>query len=161
MPERAVSATSTARKRVADAARDCLERMARIGNAPSGLGAPAPVGVKAVERPDARTRLYTAEWDRASKTFKAENPLCIGCKAVGETALTEVTDHIVPHHGIRSLFWTKANWQPCCQWHHNNVKPVLERRFEAGQATVVDLHLDSEMARSVTRALRGGGSDSS
>jgi hypothetical protein len=61
-------------------------------------------------------------------------------------------DHIVPHHGDRSLFWNSTNWQPLCTWHHNSVKPELERMFADHRIKTSDLHLQSSIAADLTRA---------
>lgn len=62
------------------------------------------------QRPSARQRGYSTEWQKAAKAFLAEpgNELCAcGC---GQPA--EVVDHIVPHKGNRALMWNRSNWQP-------------------------------------------------
>lgn len=61
-------------------------------------------------RPSARERGYDSKWERESKAFLAlpQNRLCAcGC---GRTA--DMVDHIIPHKGDKSLFWSRANWQP-------------------------------------------------
>lgn len=103
------------------------------------------------ERASARQRGYTAAWDREAKAFKAAHPLCLGCAAVGRVSPATVVDHIVPHKGNERLFWDRANWQPCCGWHHDVVKKRLEERYLCGEASAADLRLDSRMAVELTR----------
>ncbi len=61
-------------------------------------------------RPNARARGYTHEWDEAAKAFLAlpGNERCAcGC---GRSA--DMVDHKVAHKGNRRLFWDRSNWQP-------------------------------------------------
>lgn len=99
-------------------------------------------------------RGYDEEWLRARDRFLSHNPLCIGCKAIGIVASAHVVDHIVPHHGIASLFWDVLNWQPLCYWHHNSVKARLENEWRQKKIKATDMRLDSDHAIKVTRALR-------
>lgn len=74
-------------------------------------------------RPSARERGYTAEWERERKAFLSANPTCKRCGAPAT-----VVDHIVPHRGDRKLFWDKSNWQPLCTRHHSRTKQAAEKR---------------------------------
>lgn len=67
-------------------------------------------------RGSARERGYTKAWERARLGYLAIYPLCAHCapRAVPAT----VVDHIAPHRGNMSLFWTTANWQGLCRTHH-------------------------------------------
>lgn len=73
---------------------------------------------KALEghRGSARERGYTRAWERARASFLAQHPLCAHCqpRPVGATVL----DHIIPHRGNMSTFWTPENWQGLCATHH-------------------------------------------
>lgn len=62
-----------------------------------------------------------------------------------------MVDHVVPHNGDQVLFWAEENWQPACSWHHNSIKPVLEREWRAGKLSDMGLRLDSPMAVRLTR----------
>jgi 5-methylcytosine-specific restriction protein A len=62
-----------------------------------------------------------------------------------------VVDHVVPHRGSQRLFWDPRNWQPSCDWHHNSIKPELERQFEKGLIKAHDLRLDSLPAAQLSR----------
>lgn len=106
-----------------------------------------------VRRGSARDRGYTSRWDKAAVTYKRDNPLCIGCEAVDRVELAKVVDHIIPHKGDQSLFWDKANWQPCCAMHHDIVKQYLERQFEQGLLSAGDLRLTSPIAKAATLRL--------
>jgi 5-methylcytosine-specific restriction endonuclease McrA len=85
--------------------------------------------------------------------FKLHHPMCLGCEAVGRVTATQVTDHIVPHRGDRSLLWSTANFQPACREHHDIVKQILERQFHAGQIKADCLRLDSPQAIALTKEL--------
>ncbi|MFB8340925.1 HNH endonuclease [Brucella cytisi] len=104
-------------------------------------------------RGSSRERGYTARWDRAAAAFKRDNPLCIGCEAVDRVELASVVDHIIPHKGDDALFWDQANWQPCCTKHHDIVKQHLERQFEQGLLSEMDLRLTSSAAKAATLRL--------
>lgn len=98
------------------------------------------------DRGSARSRGYTPRWDKACATFKARHPLCLGCQAIGKQAKTEVVDHVEPHKGDQVKFWNTKMWQPACRWHHDVIKPRLERAFEVGELKVADLWLNSAAA---------------
>lgn len=114
----------------------------------SPLAAAPSSAVAPPDRKSSRERGYTAAWDKASKRFLADNPLCRGCR---RDVPATVTDHVVPHKGDAARFWDQSNWQPACGWHHDVVKQALERLFEAGVVTADDLWLDSPRAREVAR----------
>lgn len=103
------------------------------------------------DRGSARQRGYTAQWDKQAKRYLAEYPLCCGCEAIGRVEPATLVDHIEPHRGSRAKFWDEGNWQPSCDWHHNAVKPLLERLFDEGQIGADDLRLTSARAIEVTR----------
>lgn len=104
------------------------------------------------QRSGARERGYTGAWDRAAARFKAQNPLCVGCQAVGRVEVAAVVDHIRPHRGNRALFWDAGNWQSSCDWHHNTVKKTLEALWDRGAIGPDDLRLDSAKAIELTRS---------
>lgn len=81
----------------------------------------------------------------AARAFRREHPLCVCCAANGLTSAAEVVDHIVPHRGDERMFWREANWQALCHWCHNNIKSVLERRFDLGEIGDDELRLDRPM----------------
>jgi 5-methylcytosine-specific restriction protein A len=102
-------------------------------------------------RASALERGYTREWYRLASEFKSFNPYCVGCAAIGVMRVAEVVDHILPHRGDEVLMWNDANWQSACAWHHNAIKPLLERMWLAGKLRDVDLKLDSQAAIKLTR----------
>ena len=70
-------------------------------------------------RGSARQRGYTYAWEKASKAFLREHPLCVECLKENRLTPAEVVDHIIPHRGSKKLFWDKSNWQPLCKHHHD------------------------------------------
>lgn len=104
-------------------------------------------------RGSAHRRGYTGEWSAASADYRRNNPLCIGCFAVGRYEAATVTDHIVKHDGDHQLFWDRDNWQASCKWHHDVVKQRLEDMAARGQVGRPALRLDSADAVRLTRML--------
>ncbi len=70
-------------------------------------------------RGSARKRGYNKQWEKESKGFLKEHPLCVECEKQGKFIPAQVVDHIVPHRGNQKLFWDKRNWQPLCKHHHD------------------------------------------
>lgn len=70
-------------------------------------------------RPCAFKRGYTKRWQRASKAYLREHPLCVVCDRTGRVECATVVDHIVPHRGDDELFWDRSNWQAMCESCHN------------------------------------------
>lgn len=101
-------------------------------------------------RGTAHQRGYTSRLRTAMTRFKADNPLCLGCKAVGRVTPTAVTDHITPARGDTALLWDMDNWQPACREHHDIVKQHLERMFDRGTVSNEALRLDSAVAVRLT-----------
>ena len=99
-----------------------------------------------------RRQLYDARWRQAAALFRAEHPYCLGCAAIGVTRAAVVIDHIVPHRGNEERFLCEENFQSLCRWHHNSVKPMLERMWRAGKIRDVDLRLSSDAAVKLTKA---------
>jgi hypothetical protein len=88
-----------------------------------------------------------------SREFLWRRPWCVGCLAIGVKRKATLVDHIVPHRGDQSLFWNSTNWQPLCHWHHNSIKPELERMFADHHLRASDLYLlHSVPAAELTRA---------
>jgi 5-methylcytosine-specific restriction protein A len=104
------------------------------------------------DRGSARSRGYSTRWDKAAATFKLRNPLCLGCRAAFDRAVpAEVVDHVEPHKGDQAKFWNTKLWQPACRWHHDAIKPRLERMFESREIKVADLWLNSDVAIALTK----------
>jgi 5-methylcytosine-specific restriction protein A len=106
----------------------------------------------ASRRPNAGERGYTYQWSLASKRYRAKHPLCRGCEAVGRVEIATVVDHVIPHKGDERLFCDEGNWQPSCDWHHNEIKATLEHQWERGEIDAAALNLDSDPAVALTRA---------
>ncbi|WP_337513237.1 HNH endonuclease [Ruminococcus sp.] len=62
----------------------------------------------------AASRGYTSRWQRISRQYLRQHPLCVRC---GRPA--QVVDHIVPHRGREQLFWDESNWQALCKACHD------------------------------------------
>lgn len=62
----------------------------------------------------ARARGYTGEWERESKAFLLEHPLCWYCEQYDRTTASQCVDHIVAHKGDMVLFWDRSNWRAAC-----------------------------------------------
>lgn len=82
----------------------------------------------------AASRGYTSKWQKESKRYLRDNPLCVMCKANGRFVEATVVDHIVPHRGNQKLFWSHSNWQALC-------KPCHDKKQER---KTVHLHIPTE-----------------
>lgn len=67
----------------------------------------------------ASRRGYGSRWQKVSKQFLMEHPLCAECLKQGRYTEATVVDHITPHRGDKSLFWNESNWQPLCKPCHD------------------------------------------
>jgi 5-methylcytosine-specific restriction protein A len=70
-------------------------------------------------RASARKRGYDSKWDEARAGFLAKHPFC-DCplhKGKPDAPRSTAVDHIIPHKGDKTLFWTRSNWRamakPC------------------------------------------------
>jgi len=98
------------------------------------------------------SRLYhDTKWIAARSRYLAEHPHCLGCQAIGQQAQATVIDHIIPHFGNVARFWDVANWQPCCDWHHNSIKATLEKKWLRAELQSDALALNSVEAIALTR----------
>jgi len=73
-------------------------------------------------RPNARQRGYTRQWEQARAEFLRIYPYCAMCGAPAS-----LVDHITPHRGDQRIFWDKTNWQPLCTPCHSRHKQRQER----------------------------------
>ena len=64
-------------------------------------------------------RGYGSRWQKESKLFLRQHPLCKKCFEEGRYVKATVVDHITPHRGDEKLFWDQSNWQPLCKKHHD------------------------------------------
>ncbi|MCC8013656.1 MAG: HNH endonuclease [Eubacterium sp.] len=76
----------------------------------------------------ASSRGYNRQWQKASKAFLQEHPICEICKSKGRYTKATVVDHIIPHRGNRELFWDRSNWQSLCKSCHDT-KTMTEDRY--------------------------------
>jgi 5-methylcytosine-specific restriction protein A len=78
-------------------------------------------------------RGYTYRWQKESKAFLREHPLCEceECQA-GELRVTtaSVVDHHIPHRGDQALFWDRRNWRAMAKACHDR-KTQRETAAEA------------------------------
>ena len=70
--------------------------------------------------------LYNYQWQKASRQYLVESPLCVYCLRMGGITPATVVDHIIPHKGDDELFWDTANWQALCKSCHDSVKQKEE-----------------------------------
>lgn len=81
-------------------------------------------------RPGASGRGYGYKWQKASRRFLEEHPLCVRCMERGVYTKAEVVDHIVPHRGDMKLFWDRTNWQPLCKRCHDRKTATEDMEHE-------------------------------
>lgn len=79
------------------------------------------------DKQSAAQRGYGHKWRSARTDYLRAHPLCVYCQRVGRTTAADVVDHITPHRGDMSLFWSRSNWQSLCSNCHNTVKAGEER----------------------------------
>jgi 5-methylcytosine-specific restriction endonuclease McrA len=74
----------------------------------------------------AHQRGYGYKWQKAREGWLNAHPLCAYCEREGRVTSGTVVDHIVPHRGDMTLFWTRSNWQTLCKTCHDSVKKAEE-----------------------------------
>ena len=80
--------------------------------------------------------------------------MCVCCEANGCVVPAKVVDHVEPHKGDKAKFWASTNWQPLCEWCHNNIKASVEAAWLAGRLPGDALRLGREVAGWVHPASR-------
>jgi 5-methylcytosine-specific restriction protein A len=74
------------------------------------------------QRGTAHQRGYGYAWQKASKAFLHEHPLC-QCEECDEGSKrlrpASVVDHKIPHRGDMQLFWDRSNWQAMAKACHD------------------------------------------
>jgi 5-methylcytosine-specific restriction enzyme A len=93
-------------------------------------------------RPSAQARGYGGAWQKARAGFLRSHPWCVMCTAQGRRTTASHVDHIKPHKGDQTLFWTPSNWQGLCAWHHNREKQQIERRGYSSELDISGLPVD-------------------
>jgi hypothetical protein len=69
----------------------------------------------------------TAMWSAIREAQLSAQPLCIMCLDEDETITpADVCDHVTPHRGNETLFWS-GPFQSLCAHHHNSTKQREER----------------------------------
>lgn len=66
-------------------------------------------------------------WRRIARHQLKIEPLCRFCRDEGRVEPAVIVDHVVPHNGDITLFWT-GELQSLCRDHHEGKKQRLERR---------------------------------
>jgi 5-methylcytosine-specific restriction enzyme A len=67
----------------------------------------------------------TARWQRLRAYQLRNHPLCKFCLDVGKVTPAEIADHVEPHHGDRTKFFTGA-LQSLCKSCHDSAKRQIE-----------------------------------
>ena len=80
-------------------------------------------------------RLYnTARWRRLRLDQLARDPLCAICTQAGRITPATTCDHVVPHRGDETLFWS-GPFQSLCSSCHSHDKQVEEHGGAAYHGT--------------------------
>lgn len=73
--------------------------------------------------------LYDAQaWRKLRRAHLSIEPCCIMCDAIGLTVIANIVDHITPHKGDTTLFYSNSNLQSLCKPCHDSTKKLLETR---------------------------------
>lgn len=75
---------------------------------------PKPKSKKMENREPSSSLYHTYRWEKLSKVFRQDHPLCEICKSKGITRASEVTDHIIPWPVCKD-FYNRQNLQALCQ----------------------------------------------
>lgn len=67
-------------------------------------------------------------WKDIRSQRLAADPLCVTCKEQGRLTPANVVDHVQPHRGTWSLFFSYLNTQSLCAEHHNATKQREEHK---------------------------------
>lgn len=79
-------------------------------------------------RGSAAARGYDAVWQRLRASYLAAYPLCVMCRASGQTTAASVVDHIRPIAERPDLRLEWSNLQSLCKPHHDREKQRADRR---------------------------------
>jgi 5-methylcytosine-specific restriction endonuclease McrA len=73
-------------------------------------------------------RLYdSSKWKRLRLNQLQSSPLCAYCLKLGRISNATIADHIKPHKGNESLFYSPDNLQSLCKHCHDSVKQQQEK----------------------------------
>lgn len=77
------------------------------------------------ENKSSTQRGYGYKWQKISKQWRKDHPLCVMCEKQGIITPAECVDHIVPHRGDPNLLYDLSNLQSLC-WKCHSRKTVKE-----------------------------------
>ena len=68
---------------------------------------------RGIKRASATQRGYNTRWQKVSKMYLKEHPICECpvCAKLGRHTTANVVHYVIPHHGNQELFWDEENWQ--------------------------------------------------
>ena len=74
-----------------------------------------------------RSWYWKARWRKIAKSQLGAEPLCRKCKEMDRVTPATVCDHITPHKGDETLFWS-GPFQSLCKPCHDSAKQSEEAR---------------------------------
>jgi 5-methylcytosine-specific restriction endonuclease McrA len=86
----------------------------------------------------------TKRWKDLRKCQLAKYPLCEMCKQQGKVEPATIADHIKPHKGDKSLFFSSVNLQSLCKSHHDGAKQRQEKSGTIPGCDDIGIPLDPE-----------------
>lgn len=96
-------------------------------------------------RGSAAERGYGPRWQKASRAFRGQHPLCEYCQLNGQLTPATCVDHLYPHRGDMGIFWRSEWWVASCDECHNVFKQQIEK---AGSLDDID-HLATRLGRPI------------
>ena len=105
--------------------------------APTFRIAPTQPRANDTNRASARQRGYDTTWEKFSRQYRSDHPLCVRCLGFRRTEPAAVVDHIRPHRGNMALFWDVSNLQSLCARCHNHKTHSEDRGYEVGKQRVI------------------------
>ncbi len=78
------------------------------------------------QRGSSTKRGYDSMWQRNSRQFIKENPLCDECYKQHRLTPSRVVHHIIDHKGNYELMWDVSNWQALCKVCHDKTRKHKE-----------------------------------
>ena len=91
------------------------------------------------DRPNANVRGYTYRWQKVSRLYLKEHPICEceECQRISALKTASVVHHIIPHHGNYELFWDEDNWRAMNKICHDR-HTLMEMREKNKGAAMTD-----------------------
>jgi 5-methylcytosine-specific restriction protein A len=94
----------------------------------------APNQTSDARRGSSRERGYTTQWDKASKRYRIDHPVCeyglVGALIPKHLAGSTRVDHLYPQRTYASVFWERKWWVASCDA-CDAAKQALEHRGKA------------------------------